>query len=58
MKVKELLQILKYIDPELDIFMFAKGERFPVLAAQEWESDNSDTVFEIGGGWVSIEDDE
>jgi hypothetical protein len=57
MKVKELMQILKHTDPELDVVMFAKGDWFSVLGTQEWESDNGKTVLELGGGWDSIEED-
>jgi hypothetical protein len=54
MKVKELMNILKHTNPELDVVMFAKGDWFPVLGTQEW-TENDNTVLELGGGWDSME---
>jgi len=56
MKVKELLNILKHTDPELEVVMFANGDWFPTLGTQEW-TENDETVLEIGGGWDNIETD-
>jgi hypothetical protein len=56
MKVKELLNILKNSDPEMEVVMFAKGDWFPTLDIQEW-TENDKTFLEIGGGWNEIENE-
>tara|TARA_B100000929_G_C15252992_1_gene333916 strand:+ start:65 stop:232 length:168 start_codon:yes stop_codon:yes gene_type:complete len=52
MKVRELVEQLMHMDPDLEVVIFGGGDIYPTLLVQYIEEDEE---VEIGGGWSKIE---
>lgn len=58
MKIKELIEILKDYEENLEVVLFAEGKIYPILQVQEWIETARNGVIhvvELGGGWLEIE---
>jgi len=55
--VRQLTSVLQKADPNMEVTVFANGERYPVLVTQIWLEEGQRTVFEIGCGWAELDED-
>lgn len=54
--VRQLMSALQKADPNMEVTVFANGDRYPLLITQIWREEGQRTVFEIGCGWAELDE--